>query len=104
MSSLSDFQDLVNGIEEPKMIEVAEELLRDMIKIEDMKERLEKLEDGLSEGDRAAFWFFAIGLEGEQIGIATNTVLGRKRVLADREERAKNEAKRMEDSEGKDDV
>jgi hypothetical protein len=83
MSSLSDFQDLVNSIRDEDLLVVAEGLLKDIIEIQDMKERIEKLEDGLSEGKRAAFWFFAMGLDREQIDLATNAVIGRKRILVD---------------------
>jgi hypothetical protein len=83
MSHLSEFQDLVNDIKDDELLDVAEGLLKDMILIQDMKERIEKLEEGLSEGRRAAFWFFAMSLDREQIDLATNTVIGRKRVLKD---------------------
>jgi hypothetical protein len=83
MSHLSEFQDLVNDIKDDELLDVAEGLLKDMILIQDMKERIEKLEEGLSEGRRAAFWFFAMSLDREQIDLATNTIIGRKRVLKD---------------------
>ena len=87
-SSLREFSELVNGITDPDILDVAEGLLRDMIAIEDMKERIEKLEESLSEGDRATFWFFAMDMDREQIDLAANKVIGRKRVLVDRERRA----------------
>ena len=85
--SLNDFKDLVSDIEDDELLAAAEGLLRDIIEIENMKERIQTLEGGLSKGDRAAFWFFAMGLDRDEIDMATNTVLGRKRILQDREER-----------------
>jgi hypothetical protein len=89
MGSLSDFQDLVNDIKDDALLEVAEGLLRDMIEIQDMKEKIEKLEEGLADGKRATFWFFAMGLDREQVDLATNTVIGRRRSLKDQETRSK---------------
>ena len=89
MSTLGEFQELVNDIKDPELLDVAESLLRDMIEIQNMRERIEMLDEGLSKGDRAAFWFFAIGLDKEQVGLATNTVIGRKRFLLDQEQRRK---------------
>jgi hypothetical protein len=83
MSSLNEFQELVVSINDDELLTVAEGLLRDMIAIQDMKEKIEKLEEGLSEGKRAAFWFFAMGLDREQIDLATNAVIGRRRSIRD---------------------
>lgn len=89
MSSLSEFQDLVNDIKDEELLDVAEGLLRDMISIQDMKERIEKLEEGLSEGKRAAFWFFAMSLDREQIDLATNAIIGKRRSIKDSADREK---------------
>ncbi len=89
MSSLSEFQELVNGITDEELLDVAEGLLRDMVEIENMKERIREMEDKLSEGKRASFWFFTLGLDPEQVDLATNTVIGRKRFLKDQMERKK---------------
>lgn len=89
MSSLSEFQELVNDIKDENLLSVAESLLKDMVEIQNMKERIETLEDGLSKGERAAFWWFAMGLDKEQVDLAANTVIGRKRFLHDQAEREK---------------
>ena len=89
MGSLSDFQELVNDIKDDALLDVAEGLLRDMIEIQDMKEKIEKLEESLADGKRATFWFFAMGLDREQVDLATNTVIGRRRSLKDQETRSK---------------
>jgi len=66
-STLNEFRDLIMDINDEELLDVAESLLKDMIQIQDMKERVETLEEGLSKGNRAAFWFFAMGLDREQI-------------------------------------
>lgn len=99
MSSLSEFQDLVNDIKDEELLNVAEGLLRDMIAIQDMKEKIEKLEESLSEGKRAAFWFFAMGLDREQIDLATNAIIGKRRSLKDQAERThKDDSKKVSES------
>jgi hypothetical protein len=99
MSSLSEFQDLVNDIKDEELLNVAEGLLRDMIAIQDMKEKIEKLEEGLSEGKRAAFWFFAMGLDREQIDLATNAIIGKRRSLKDQAERThKDDSKKVSET------
>ena len=99
MSQLSDFQDLVNDIRDEELLTVAEGLLRDMVEIQNNKERNEMLEEGLHKGDRAAFWFFAMGLDREQVDLATNTVIGRRRFLVNKEELKKAAEKLEEDAE-----
>jgi len=89
LDSLEEFRELVGDIDDDEMLGVAQSLLEDMIKIHDMKEKIEVLEDGLHKGDRAAFWFFAMQLEREQVDMATNMILGRKRILHDLEEKRK---------------
>lgn len=87
MSSLSEFQELINDIKDEKMLDIAEGLLRDMVEIQNMKERIEKLEDSLSVGERGVFWWFAMNLDREQVDLATNAVIGKKRFLHDQAER-----------------
>jgi hypothetical protein len=86
-TSLNEFREMINDINDEHLLEVAEGLLKDIITIENMKERIEMLEDGLHKGDRAAFWFFAMGLDREEVDVATNTVIGRRRFLKDKEDR-----------------
>lgn len=89
MSSLGEFQEIVNGIDDEELLGVAEELLREMIEIENMKEQIREREEKLSDGKRATFWFFTLGLDLEQIDLAAQTVIGRKRFLKDKMEREK---------------
>ena len=88
MSTLNEFRDLINEITDEELLVVAEGLLKDIIEIENNKDRNEKLEAGLADGDRAAFWFFAMGLDRDQVDLATNTVIGRRRFLLDKQKRA----------------
>jgi hypothetical protein len=102
MSTLNEFQELINDITDTELLSVAEGLLKDMIEIQNSKEKIEMLEDGLSAGDRAAFWFFAMGLNREQVDLATNTVIGRRRFLLDKE-KLEQQAKEIEKAENETD-
>lgn len=88
MSSLDKFREIVNDISDEKMLEVAEGMLKDMVAIENMKQKIEMLEDGLHKNGRAAFWFFAMGLNEEEIDLAAGIVVGRKRFIKEKADRA----------------
>lgn len=81
MSSLKDFKDLVNEIDDPKLLDAADGLLKDLAMIQNLKEKIEMIENTLTEGDRATFWYFATSLKPEQVSAAANTVTGRRRII-----------------------
>lgn len=89
MGSLKEFQDLINDLDDEELLNAAQSVLQDLVEIENMREKMEMLEAGLTKGNKAAFWFFAMGLDREQVDLASNTVIGRKRFLQDMAERAK---------------
>ena len=89
MSTLNEFQEMVNRITDEKLLEVADSLLKDIVEMHNCREKADMLEDGLTKGDRAAFWFFAMGIDKEQVSLAANTVIGRKRFLKEKDDRAK---------------
>lgn len=89
MSQLSEFQDMVNEMNDDEVLEAAETLMKELGEIQNLKEKIEALEDGLTRGKKAIFYFFAAGLNQEQIDMATGTVIGRRRFLQDMAERKK---------------
>lgn len=92
-TTLKEFLDFVTKLSDMEMLEVAEGLLLDIVKIENMKQEIEKLEEGLTAGKRVAFWMDAMCLDRDEVDLAVNKITGRKRFLKDMEERAKlNEA------------
>ena len=88
-TSLKEFLDFIVQIDDDELLEVAEGLLRDIVEIERMKEMIEKMEDSLSDGKRVVFWMEAMCLDRDEIDLATNKVIGRRRQLKDQEERRK---------------
>jgi hypothetical protein len=83
--TLNEFRDLVNSITDDELLDAAETVLREMVQIQQMKELIKKLEDEITDGKKSTFWFFAASLDQEnEVDLATNTVIGRRRVLADK--------------------
>lgn len=90
MSSLSDFENLVNSISDMELLTTAESLIKEMLLINQLKIKIEQLEDNLlNDSNRCKFWFYAQNLNVEQLDLGTNTVVGRKRFLTERAERTK---------------
>ena len=93
MNHLEDFREMINGIDDISLLEEGLGMLRDMIEINEMKERLSQLESGLTAGQRAIFYFFTEGLDKDEVPFAAERISGRIKRL-DRElqkmEREKN--------------
>ena len=89
MSGLSNFQDIINDLVDDEMLEVAEELLREIVEIENMKQQLQEREERLTQGKRAAFWYATLQLEPEEVCFAANTIIGRRRFLKEKLDRQK---------------
>jgi hypothetical protein len=87
--SYRKFAEMVNEITDPDILNAAEELMNDMAKINNMKQKIQMIEDELHKGKRAVFYFFTLSLSEDEISGAAQTVKGRKRVLAEKAERAK---------------
>ena len=86
-SRLNQMRERLSKIDDVELLEVAKELLSEMSEIYNLKQQIEMREDKLSEGKRAVFYFFAAGLEPEELSHATNTAIGRIRFLKEMKER-----------------
>ncbi len=91
--SLNKFTEIVYKMTDPELLEAAEGLMNDLAMINNMKQKIEMMEETLHAGKRAAFYFFTLNLDSDEIAMATQTVRGRKRVLA---EKAAREDKKTE--------
>lgn len=87
MSKLQKMRDRINNLKDPEMVEIARDLLTEMADIQRLKEQIELRENGLTEGKRAAFYFFAQGLDPEELSHAANTANGRLRFIKEQKER-----------------
>jgi hypothetical protein len=81
MDNLQDFRDMVNDIDDPSLLESGQSLLRELMEINSLKETLKKLESGLTDGQKAVFYFFAENLSEDELPFAAERLTGRlKRV------------------------
>ena len=79
MSKLNEFRDMVDGIEDREILESGRDLIRDMMEISKLEAQLENLKNGLSSGERAMFYFFAMDLNEEELAYGAERIVGRLR-------------------------
>ena len=79
MSKLNEFRDMVDGIKDKDVLESGRDLIRDMMEISRLKEEIRELEDGLTNGGRAMFYFFAMDLTEEELAYGTERIVGKIR-------------------------
>ena len=77
MSKLDDFREMIDGIKDQKVLESGQVLLREIIEINKIKNRLSEIESGLTDGGKAIFYFFAEELDEDEILYAAERVNGR---------------------------
>ena len=83
MSKLNEFRDMVDGIKDKDVLESGRDLIRDMMEISRLKEEIRELEDGLTNGGRAMFYFFAMDLTEEEKKILQLIKKGESSLLVD---------------------
>ena len=77
MPKLDDFREMIDGIKDPKVLESGQILLREMMEINKIKNRLNEIESGLTAGGKAIFYFFAEELDEDEILYAAERINGR---------------------------
>jgi len=88
MAKLNDVRDMIDKINDKEVLEAGQQLLREMMRIKALEDELKTLNDGLTEGGKAIFYFFASELDDEEKVYAAERISGRiKRI--DRELAAK---------------
>lgn len=86
MPRLEDFREMIDGVDDLKVLESGQTLLREMIQINELKIKLQALESGLTDGGKAIFYFFAEELDEDEIVFAAERLSGRIRRLERLEE------------------
>jgi hypothetical protein len=105
MNKLDEFRTMIDKTDDQKVLESGQELLRDMINLSALKQRVVELEEGLTDGGKAIFYFFAEELDEDEIVFAAERISGRIKRL-DRKaikEAKKKEEKSMECKDGEED-
>ena len=77
MPKLDDFREMIDGVDDLVLLDSGQVLLREMLEINSLKEKLATLESGLTEGGKAVFYFFAAELNEDELVFATERVSGR---------------------------
>ena len=77
MPRLEDFRDMINNVDDLKVLESGQILLREMIQINELRLKLEALESGLTDGGKAIFYFFAEELDEDEIVFAAERISGK---------------------------
>jgi len=101
MPRLNDFREMIDGTDDKTVLESGQTLLREMIEIVSLKERLASLEAGLTDGGKAIFYFFAEELNEDEIVFAAERITGRIRRLDKKEEKNKKEKEKAESDKDK---
>jgi len=77
MSRLDDFRSMIDNSDDKKLLSSGQELLREMMEINSLTARLEELVRGLTEGGKAALYFFAAGLDEDELTFAAERITGK---------------------------
>ena len=77
MSNLNDFKKIIDNVQSVDELEEGLSMLRDMIKISEMKEKIKEIESNISSGGRAMFYFFASPLSIDEVLFAAEKINGK---------------------------
>lgn len=81
MSKLNEFREMIDKIDDLSVLRSGQELLRDMMALRELKDKVEEIERGLTDGGKAIFYFFAEELDEDEVVFAAERISGRiKRV------------------------
>ena len=82
MSKLKEFKAMVDGISDIETLESAYSVLSDVLSIMEMKEKIKTKENSLTDGGKAIFYFFAMGLDNEEVPFIAEKISGKIRRLS----------------------
>ena len=81
MDRLTEFREMIDSIDDEQLLSAGQSLLRDMISVHTMKERVAEMEASYTDGQRAIFYFFADSLDSDEVVFAAERISGRIRRL-----------------------
>jgi hypothetical protein len=77
VSNLDDFRNMIDTYDDKEVLDVGYQLLSEVMEINSLKSRLKTLEDNLTEGKKAMFYFFVAGLSEDEVVYAAERIKGR---------------------------
>jgi trimethylamine:corrinoid methyltransferase-like protein len=92
MSKLEDFKDMIRGIDDIDSLNSAYLVVSEVLRINEMRQKIDMIEDNLTSDGRAMFYYFAMGLDSEEVPFVAENINGKIRRLM-----KKNESETAED-------
>jgi hypothetical protein len=77
MPRLDDFRDMIDGTSDEEILKAGQSLLREMMRINEIKLELKNLEENLTNGGKAIFYYFADELDEDELVFATERISGK---------------------------
>jgi hypothetical protein len=77
VSKLDEFRTMIDKADDSKVLEAGQELLRDMINLSALRQKVVEIEEGLTDGGKAIFYFFAEELDEDEVVFAAERISGR---------------------------
>ncbi len=99
MSKLKEFKDMIEDIEDIEVLNSAYLVVSEVLRIIDMKQRISMLEKDLTSDGKAMFYYFAMGLDNEEVPYVAENINGKIRRLTKQLEDSKKESEKEEGSE-----
>lgn len=87
MPKLDEFRDLVDRFDDPEILNQGLSLVRDLMEINNLKNKVSKLESSLTEEGRAIFYFFASSLDEDELVFAAERISGRLKRMSSTNEK-----------------
>lgn len=77
VSNLDDFRNMIDTYDDKEVLDIGYQLLSEVMEINSLKSRLKTLEENLTEGKKAMFYFFVAGLSEDEVVYAAERIKGR---------------------------
>lgn len=77
MPRLDDFRDMIDGTSDEEILKAGQSLLREMMRINEIKLELINLEKNLTNGGKAIFYYFADELDEDELVFAAERISGK---------------------------
>jgi len=86
-SQLDEFRKMIDNCDDKEALDSAYQLLSELLEINTLKYKLQKLESELTKDKKAMFYFFASGLTEDEIVYATERVKGKTNRILEKEKK-----------------
>ena len=81
MAKLEDFKEMIRGIDDVETLNSAYLVVSEVLRINEMKQKISMLEDNLTTDGKAMFYYFAMGLDQEEVPFVAENINGKIRRL-----------------------